>query len=86
MSHLYGNWYEQKSVFPPLLYGYHTPSLHSVPWANVIHIFAVRMKTTGSISLKIWDQTVWMMNLNVFRKQTKSFSYNTLQNQNVHLK
>ncbi len=42
-----------------------TIKLSSVSSDSTKHIFAVSMKTIGAISLRINNQTVWMMDLNV---------------------
>ena len=42
--------------------------LHSFQWDSVLHIFAVSMNFTGAISLKIEDQTIWTMGLNMKQK------------------
>ena len=39
--------------------------LYSCLLDSVMHIFMVSMKTTGAILLKIWNETAWMVGLNV---------------------
>ncbi len=54
--------YEQKSGKFPQMCGNHTHSLtHSYIGQCYTHtqFFAVSIQTTGVISLKIWNQTVW---------------------------
>ncbi len=45
-----------------------TPKVNTIFYRNnnIMHFLQfVSMKTTGAISLKIWNQTDWMMGLNV---------------------
>ncbi len=44
---------------------YHPQSSQTLLWDCDIHMFVVSMKTTGVISLKIWNTTVWMVSVNV---------------------
>ncbi len=40
----------------------------SLLWDNAIHIFVANMNTTGAISLKIWNRTIWTMGPNAKKK------------------